>query len=108
MEPNNAAQIINRQPLARAACLIAIACLMLLAASFSYAAFDQARLIRVTAADLAKLPARNNYVVDLRQSNVAYDLDGSARAIDWNRVRIRKAAGEVALLEYFRERFPKM
>lgn len=108
MEPNNAAQIINRRPSARTACLIAVACLIILAANFSYAAFAQARVIRVTAADIAKLTARQNYVVDLRQSGVAYDLDGRERAIDWNRVRIRKAAGEMALLTYLRERFPKM
>lgn len=108
METNQAAQLMNRKPAARAACLIAVACLLLLAASFSYAALTEARVIRVTAADIAKLPARQNYVVDLRQSNVAYDLDGTARPIDWSRVRIRKATGEVALLAYFRERFPKM
>ena len=108
MEPNKAAQILNRRPSARAACLIAFACLTLLAANSSYAAFAQARVIRVTAADIARLPARQNYVVDLRQSNVVYDLDGTARAIDWNRVRIRTAAGEVALLAYLRERFPKL
>lgn len=108
MESNNAAQTINRRPSARAACLIAVACLMLLAANFSYATLARARVVRVTAADIAKLPARGNYVVDLRRGNVAYDLDGTGRAIDWSRVRIRKAAGEVALLAYVRERFPKM
>jgi hypothetical protein len=108
MKPNNAAQIINRQQSACAACLFTVACLLLLAANFSYTALAEARVIRVTAADIAKLPARENYVVDLRQSDVAYDLDGTARTIDWNRVRIRKANGEVALLTHFRERFPKL
>lgn len=108
MKPNNTAKIINRQPQARAACLIAIACFMLLAATFSYAALAGARVIRVTAADITKLPARKNYVADLRQRSVVYDLDGTARAIDWSRVRIREAGGEVALLAYFRERFPKL
>lgn len=108
MKPNNAAQIINRKLSVGTASLIAIACLMLLAATFSYAALAEARVIRVTAADIARLPARENYIVDLRRSDVAYDLDGTARAIDWNRVRIRKAAGDVALLTYLRERFPKL
>jgi hypothetical protein len=56
---------------------------MSLTANLSYAALAKARVIRVTAADIAKLPARQNYIVDLRQSNVAYDLDGTERAIDW-------------------------
>lgn len=108
MKPNNAAQFINRKPSMRTACLITIACVTLLAASFSYAALAEARVIRVTAADIEKLPARENYVVDLGQRDVVFDLDGTARAIDWTRVRIRQAAGEVALLEYLRERFPKL
>jgi hypothetical protein len=104
----NTAQNANRKSPARVACLVAIACLMLLAANFSYAAFAEARVIRVTANEIAKLPARENYVVDLRQSEVTYDLDGTARAIDWNRVRVRRDSGEVGFLGYFRERFPKL
>lgn len=108
MKPNNAAQIINRKPSMRTACLIAVACVMLLAASFSYAGLAKSRVIRVTAVDIAKLPATENYVVDLRQTGVAYDLDGTERAIDWNRVRIRRADGEVALVAHLRERYPKL
>jgi hypothetical protein len=106
MKPNNTAQIIGRKSSVLTACLIAIACLLLLAANFSYTAFAQARVIRVAAADIAKLSARQNYVVDLRKGNVTYDLDGTTRAIDWNRVRIRTAAGEVALNAYLREHSP--
>jgi len=108
MKPNNAAQFINRQPRARAAWLTAVGCLTLLAATFAYAALAEARVIRVTAASIAKLPARQNYVVDLRQRNVVYDLDGTARTIDWNRVSVRTADGEAALMAYLREHSPKV
>lgn len=107
MKPNYAAQIIKRNPSTRAACLMAVACLMLIAASFSYAALTQSRVIRVTAADIARLPARENYVINLRQGDVVYDLDGTERAIDWNRVLIREADKDTTLLAYFREGFPQ-
>lgn len=106
MKPNTTAHIINRKPQARTACLIAIVCLMLLAATYTSAALAEARVIRVTAADIAKLTARENYIVDLRQSDVVYDLDGTARAIDWNRVILRGDTGDMASTAYFRERFP--
>lgn len=103
MKLNNTAQIIGRKSSVLTACLIAIACLLLLAANFSYTAFAQARGVRVSAGDIT---GTENYVVDLRKGNVTYDLDGTTRAIDWNRVRIRTAAGEVALSAYLREHSP--
>lgn len=107
MKANNITLIINRLPQARAVCHIAIGCLMLLAATFAYAALADARVVRVTAADITKLPARQNYVADLRKSNVAYDLDGTAQAIDWNRILIREAdRDEGTLTAYLREHSP--
>lgn len=106
MTSNTDARIARRVGAARAVSFFAAACALILTANFAYAALAEARVIRVTAEDISKLPARENYVVDLRQTDVVYDLDGTSRAIDWNRVRIRKAAGDVASTAYFRERFP--
>lgn len=106
MKLNNTVRILSHKRWVLALLCFAVVGAMSLTANLSYAALAKARVIRVTAADIAKLPARQNYIVDLRQSNVAYDLDGTERAIDWNRVRIRTAAGDVTLTAYLREHSP--
>jgi hypothetical protein len=73
----------------------------------SPAAPAEVRIVRVTAADIARLPAGQNYVIDLTQKEVAYDLDGRERPIDWARVRVRNAAGEKSLIDWLKAHAPK-
>lgn len=71
------------------------------------AASAEVSIVRVTAADIARLPTGGNYVIDLTKKDVAYDLDGRERAIDWGRVRVRDAAGEKSLGDWLKRRAPK-
>jgi hypothetical protein len=81
MKLNNTVRILSHKRWVLALLCFAVVGAMSLTANLSYAALAKARVIRVTAADIAKLPARQNYIVDLRQSNVAYDLDGTERRL---------------------------
>ncbi|TLY17382.1 MAG: hypothetical protein E6K69_02185 [Nitrospirae bacterium] len=47
--------------------------------------------IRVTATDIAKLPAKTPYILDLTRQGVIYECDSTAARIDFSRVAVRTA-----------------
>jgi hypothetical protein len=66
----------------------------------------EVQIVRVTADTIARLPQGKPYVVDLTRTGVAYDLDSTARTIDFSRIVVRTRTGEVALTAWLKERFP--
>ena len=62
------------------------------------------RRIQVNAQMIKALGPRKNYVVDLTKRGVFYQFDSKSREIDFSRVRVRTAKGEVAIRSYL-ERF---
>ena len=74
------------------------------AASQSPRTKSMQRRIQVNAQTIKALGLRKNYVVDLTKRGVFYQFDSKSREIDFSRVRVRTAKGEVAISSYL-ERF---
>jgi hypothetical protein len=63
------------------------------------------RQVRITAASIARLPANKPYVIDLKQKGVAYDFDLSGGRINYSRVVVRTAAGDLPIATYLARKF---
>lgn len=74
------------------------------AASQSPRTTSMQRRIQVNAQTIKALGPRKTYVVDLTKRGVFYQFDSKSREIDFSRVRVRTANGEVAIRSYL-ERF---
>ncbi len=98
-----------RRPMISAA-LVAVA---LTVAGFSQSPFStfprgtSLRRTQVSAQTIAALPSGKNYVVDLTQRGVVYKFDPQAGQIDFSRVRVRTAQGEVAIGSFLQKRIPR-
>src|SRR5215510_613017 len=58
------------------------------------------RRIQVNAQTITALPSGKNYIVDLTQRGVIYEFSPQAGQIDFNRVRVRTARGEVEISSF--------
>ncbi len=65
------------------------------------------RRIQVNARTITALPSGKKYVVDLTQRGVKYEFDPKAGQIDFSRVVVRTARGEVAIGAFLEKTFPK-
>ncbi len=65
------------------------------------------RSIKVNAQTITALPSRKKYVVDLTQRGVKYEFDAKTSRIDFSRVVVRTATGEVAIGSYLKTTFLK-
>ena len=65
------------------------------------------RRIQVNAPAITALAPGKNYVVDLTQPGVIYEFSSQAGQIDFTRVRVRTAQGEVAIGSFMETAFPK-
>ena len=65
------------------------------------------RRIQVNAQTITALPSGNNYIVDLTQHGVIYEFSPQAGQIDFGRVRVRTAQGEVAMSTFIEKTLPK-
>jgi hypothetical protein len=63
------------------------------------------RQVRITAANITQLPANKPYVIDLKQKGVAYDFDHSGGRINYSRVVVRTATGDLPLATYLARKF---
>jgi uncharacterized protein YlzI (FlbEa/FlbD family) len=61
----------------------------------------------VTPETVLRLPSGKNYVVDLTRRNVIYDLNSTARAIDFSRVVVRTPTGEEPIASWLEKTFSK-
>ncbi len=64
------------------------------------------RKIRITGDDIARLPGRQNYLVDLTRPGVIYELDSTLRRIDFTRVKVHTAAGDFAMETWLKRQLP--
>lgn len=62
--------------------------------------------IRITAQDIARLPSGKSYLVDLRQRGTIYHFDSTSRRIDFSRIRLRTATGEVVMKDWLEKLLP--
>ena len=67
---------------------------------------EQIRRIRVTADDIAKLPGRNSYLVDLTRPRVVYEFDSKSRPIDFTRITVRSASGNSTIEAWLKKHSP--
>jgi hypothetical protein len=65
------------------------------------------RRIQVRAQTITALPRGKKYVVDLTQPGVKYEFDPKTGQIDFNRVMVRTAQGEVAIGPWLEKTFLK-
>ena len=65
------------------------------------------RRIQVNAQTIAALAPGKNYVVDLTQRGVIYEFSPQAGQMDFSRVRVRTAQGEVAIGTFIEKTLPK-
>lgn len=65
------------------------------------------RRIQVNAESIAQLASGKKYVVDLTQTGVIYEFDSKTRSIDFTRVTIRTATGEVTMSSWLEKTFSK-
>ena len=65
-----------------------------------------AQQIRITADDIARLPVGKHYLVDLTRRGVIYDFDSTGRPIDFTRVKVHTAAGDVAIDTWLKGKLP--
>ena len=65
------------------------------------------RRIQVNAQTITALAPGKNYVVDLTQRGVVYEFSPQAGQIDFSRVRVRTAQGEVAIDTFIEKTLPK-
>jgi hypothetical protein len=65
------------------------------------------RRIQVNARTITALPKGKKYVVDLTQRGVKYEFDPKAGQIDFSRVMVRTARGEVTIGSFLEKMLPK-
>ena len=65
------------------------------------------RRIQVRAQTITALPRGKKYVVDLTQPGVKYEFDPKAGQIDFSRVLVRTAKGQVPIRSFLEKAFPK-
>jgi hypothetical protein len=65
------------------------------------------RRIEVNAKTITALAPGKNYIVDLTQRGVIYEFSPQAGQIDFSRVRVRTAQGEVAIGTFIEKTLPK-
>ena len=65
------------------------------------------RRIQVNAQTIAALPSDKKYVVDLTQRGVRYEFDAKRSQIDFSRVMVRTARGEVTIGSFLEKIIPK-
>jgi len=65
------------------------------------------RRIQVNAKAISALPKGKKYVVDLTQRGVKYEFDPKAGQIDFSRVMVRTARGEVTIGSFLEKNLPK-
>jgi hypothetical protein len=68
---------------------------------------SKVRRIQVNAETIAQLSGGKKYVVDLTQRSVIYVLDSKKRPIDFTRVMVRTAAGEVPISSWLEKNLSK-
>jgi hypothetical protein len=61
---------------------------------------------RVTADDLSRNPAGENYVVDTTRHGAVFDFDSKSRAIDFSRITVRTRSGSVSMEELLKKLLP--
>lgn len=66
------------------------------------------RSIQVNARTIAALPSGKKYVVDLTQRGVVYEFNSQTSQIDFSRVVVRTAKGEVAIESFLKSTFLKV
>ena len=91
-------------------CIALLPALSLAVVALARPAWVQAashREIRITSDDIGRLPAGKNYFVDLTRRGVIYDLDSTARPIDFTRVTVRTPKGDVAMETWLKGQFPR-
>jgi hypothetical protein len=71
------------------------------------AAQRRVRVAQVKFEDIAALPPGKNYIVDLTQRGLIYEFSPQAGQIDFSRVRVRTARGEVAIASFIETTFPQ-
>lgn len=65
----------------------------------------QATTILITTDEIAKLPVKTPYLIDLTRQGVIYTCDSSARRIDFSRIMVRTAKGDVPLESWLNGHF---
>ena len=65
------------------------------------------RRIQVNAQTITALPAGKKYVVDLTKRGVKYEFDPKAGQIDFTRVMVRTARGDVTMASFLEKIIPK-
>jgi hypothetical protein len=66
---------------------------------------QSSRQVRINAATISQLPANKPYVIDLKQKGVAYDFEPSGGRINYSRVVVRTATGDVPIITYISKKF---
>ena len=64
--------------------------------------------IRIISDDIGRFPVGKNYFVDLTRRGVIYDFDSSARPIDFTRVTVHTAKGDVVMETWLKGQFPRV
>lgn len=62
--------------------------------------------IRVSSADIARLPIGKSFLVDLTRRGTIYHFNPATGSIDYPRVRVRTTVGEVTLEAWLKKRLP--
>lgn len=68
---------------------------------------SRVRRIQVNVETIAQLVNGKKYVVDLTQGSVIYELDSKTRQIDFSRMMVRTATGEVPMNSWLEKNFSK-
>ncbi len=92
-------------------CIALLAALGLAVVVLAIPAWVQAashREIRITSDDIGRLPAGRNYFVDLTRRGMIYHFDSTARPIDFTRVTVRTAKGDVVMETWLKGQFPRI
>jgi hypothetical protein len=94
--------------------IVALTALILTALIFAYSQTPQTpgataalQSIQVNARTITALRKGKKYVVDLTRRGVKYEFDSKTSRIDFNRVMVRTAQGEVALGSFLEKTFLK-
>ncbi len=67
---------------------------------------EQIRRIRIAADDIARLPARKNFLVDLTRPRVVYEFDSKSPPIDFTRITVHSASGDSTIEAWLKTYLP--
>lgn len=67
---------------------------------------EQTRRIRIAADDIARLPARKSYLVDLIRPRVVYEFDSKSHPIDFTRITVHSASGDSSIEAWLKTHLP--